>query len=285
MKRLTQFDPICVETIKEAVYTFPKHSHTYYEIVYINEGSGIHTFNGKPIPYRSGDSFLLSPVDHHFFVIDQFTHFTYIKFTDSYFNATQHLSPNGYYAGTPEDLMNLQELKETKIELDEPCQTVLRQTIDSMVHYNKLRAINHSSIFYYLLLSVFGMIREFLHARQIRLGNAEPNQEQLSAYVHKHIYTREKISVKAIAAHFNISQNYFSNYFKRNFGLSYQQYLDQYRIKLVEKRLELGESKLKQVAEEFGFTDVSHLAKVFKKHKGISPTSYRKALIDQLIYE
>jgi AraC-like DNA-binding protein len=64
-------------------------------------------------------------------------------------------------------------------------------------------------------------------------------------------------------------------YFKRSFGVAYQEYLDSYRIKLIEKRLEIGGLKLKQIAQEFGFTDVSHLSKVFRKLTEASPCDYR----------
>jgi AraC-like DNA-binding protein len=97
--------------------------------------------------------------------------------------------------------------------------------------------------------------------------------------VHENIYERDKIAVKEVSNFFNISPTYFSNYFKRHFNISYQEYLDNYRISLIEKRLNIGGLKLKQIADEFGFTDSSHLSKSFKKIKGISPKEYVKSLI------
>lgn len=114
-----------------------------------------------------------------------------------------------------------------------------------------------------------------MQAKEIKVISGDPNNEQILSYIHENIYSREKITVKAIASHFNISLKYFSNYFKRSFGVAYQEYLDSYRIKLIEKRLEIGGLKLKQIAQEFGFTDVSHLSKVFKKLTGASPSDRR----------
>jgi len=59
--------------------------------------------------------------------------------------------------------------------------------------------------------------------------------------------------------HFHIAGNYSSAYFKRNFDMSCREYVNNYRIKLIGKRMETGNQTLKEVADEFGFTDESHL--------------------------
>jgi len=47
------------------------------------------------------------------------------------------------------------------------------------------------------------------------------------------------------------------------------------QLQLIKRRLETGEIKLKEIADEFGFTDVSHLSKFFKRHEGINPSAYK----------
>ena len=171
--------------------------------------------------------------------------------------------------------MKLRFLKEVKIEIVSPHSEILNNVINSLLSYDEVKNVAHSPVVFYLLLVIFGIIKESLQAKKIMVANGGPNNEQILSYLHENIYSRENIKVKAIASHFNISQKYFSNYFKRNFGIAYQEYLDSYRIKLIEKRIEIGGLKLKQIADEFGFTDVSHLSKVFKKMNGVSPTKYR----------
>src|SRR5690606_11446884 len=112
--------------------------------------------------------------------------------------------------------------------------------------------------------------------RNIHIRSESYNFEQLTSYLHEHIYDRKKLTIKNVANKFNISPTYFSNYFKRHFGVAYQEYLDNYRVSLIEKRLLIGGLKLKQIALEFGFTDTSHLSKTFKRVKGIAPQKYLK---------
>ena len=61
MKLLNQFDSLLIEDVKEVAFSCAHHSHTYYEIVYIHSGEGMHYFNENHIPYSAGDLFLVSP--------------------------------------------------------------------------------------------------------------------------------------------------------------------------------------------------------------------------------
>ncbi|WP_130857967.1 helix-turn-helix domain-containing protein [Olivibacter jilunii] len=274
MKILNQFDPLVIEDAKEANFTCAHHSHTYYELVYIHSGNGIHHLNEDKISYESGDLFLISPGEHHSFVIAEETHFTYIKFTESYFESKKHLAPDEFKIGSPEFLMEMKWLKEVKIVISYPCNEILKSTVNNLIAYSKHRSISSSPIAYYQLLSIFGMIKEILKERKVSLHKEEFNFEKLISFIHENIYDRERIAVRVISNFFNISPTYFSNYFKRHFGIPYQEYLNRYRVSLIEKRLGIGGLKLKQIADEFGFTDVSHLSKTFKKIKGYSPKRY-----------
>ncbi|MDN3693420.1 AraC family transcriptional regulator [Chryseobacterium tructae] len=99
---------------------------------------------------------------------------------------------------------------------------------------------------------------------------------KIITYIQKHIKDREKTTIQAIAEHFGISGNYFGEYFKQQTGVSYQDYLLDYRLKLVETYLKYSSIRLSEIAYELQFSDESHLSKLFKKYKGITPGEYRK---------
>lgn len=282
MKILNQFEPLVIEEIQGLCETASHHSHTYYELVYINSGKGLHFLNEDTIPYEDGDLFLVAPGEFHSFEMEDMTHFTYIKFTEAYFESKRHLAPDEFKIGSPEILMEMKWLKEVKICIKQPCNHILKSTINNLVIYSKHKNISNSPIAYYQILSIFGMIKEIIKDRGEGLFKQELNFEKLISFIHENIYNREKLSVKEVSICFNISPNYFSNYFKRHFNISYQEYLDTYRVSLIEKRLEIGGLKLKQIAEEFGFTDVSHLSKTFKKIKGKSPKDHMKERVNAL---
>ena len=47
-------------------------------------------------------------------------------------------------------------------------------------------------------------------------------------------------------------------------------------MKLIETRLVHTNFRLNEIVDEFGLTDVSHLNKLFKNHKGMNPSEFRK---------
>lgn len=101
---------------------------------------------------------------------------------------------------------------------------------------------------------------------------------KIIAYIQQHIKDREKTNIQTIAGHFGISGNYFGEYFKQQTGISYQEYLLDYRLKLVETYLKYSSVRLSEIAYELQFSDESHLSKLFKKYRGVSPGTYRKKL-------
>ncbi|MBO9730212.1 MAG: helix-turn-helix domain-containing protein [Chitinophaga sp.] len=276
MKKLKQFDTLVIHAFEEAVFHLPVHSHTYYEIVYIFKGSGIHHLNNNQLPYKAGDLFLIAPEDEHYFDISKTTRFAFIKFTDSYFSTKSHLAPDAFLMGKPEAMMRHKLLKEVKLTLEEPCKTILRNTIESIVAYNCRQDVATSPLVYYQILSVFGLVKEAVSRLDIRIDHGAPDKEALISYIHQHIYEPEKIQVKNIAAHFNIAVNYFSAWFKRNFDISYREYVNCYRTKLIEKRITCGQLTLKQISAEFGFADESHLSHFFKSRHKMTPVSFRR---------
>lgn len=271
-----QFEPLVIHEFEEAVFHLPVHSHTYYEMIYILKGNGIHQINNSLLPYNAGDLFLISPEDQHRFDIEVSTHFVFIKFTDSYFSGKIHLAPDAFLTASPEKVMRNRLLKEMKLQMDEPCTSILRNTVENILAYNCRNDVASSPLVFYQLLSIFGLIKEAAARLHVRIDHGQPDKEDLISYIHEHIYEPRAILVKNIAAHFNISVNYFSAYFKRNFDISYREYVNDYRMKLIERRILFATFTMKQIADEFGFTDESHLSHFFKRKKKVSPGVYRK---------
>ncbi|MEN4760373.1 AraC family transcriptional regulator [Chryseobacterium sp. C39-AII1] len=275
MKR-KQFEPLEIDTFEASVYPFPKHSHTYYEMIYIFKGCGDHHINGIVISYKAGDFYLISPDDEHFFDIKKPTKFCFIKFNDSYFDQNKHLSPDNLATASPTDIMRNALLKEEKLTFDEPCKTILKKTVENIIDYNRFNKVSESPIMFFQVLSLFGLIREasakFLH---VKVDKDAPKKDDLISYIHQNIYQPELIRITAIAKHFNISETYFGSYFKRNFEISYRKYITDYKLKLIERRIQSGQMTMKQIAFEFGFTDESHLTNYFKKLMKVSPSDYK----------
>lgn len=274
MKKLNQFETLVIDEFEEEKFRLPCHGHTYYELIYIVKGEGMHHINHNLIPYKDGDLFAISPNDEHYFDIQSSTRFVFIKFTDSYFSSKKNLATDDLLLNTPENIMRERLLKETVLNLDEPCRTILKNTVANITAYNCRKDVSASPIVFYQILSIFGLIKEAMKSMELPAQGCNFDNKQIIAYIHQNVYDPSMVQVKTIAGHFNIAQSYFSAYFKRNFGMTYRDYINNLRTQLIEKRIAGRNMPIKQIAHEFGFTDESHLSNYFKKRKNIKPSDF-----------
>lgn len=277
MRRLKQFEPLVIHDFEEKVFHMESHAHTYFEMGYIYKGSGIHYLNNSSIDYQTGDLFLIGPEDSHHFKIKKSTRFVFIKFTDAYFNLFSVPGKPDSLNLEPTSLMRNKLLKEKKLQITYPQTAVLKNTIDSIISYSGTEQnIVSSQAIYHQIMSIIYLVKEALIKMDINPGLTSPGQELLISYVHDNIYKPANIQIKNIARVFNIAPNYFSAYFQRQYGMPYSKYVNDYKAALIEMRMQSKQFTLKQIADEFGFTDESHLSRFFKKHHQVSPGEYRK---------
>jgi len=275
MRTLKQFEPLVIHDFTERVFHMESHGHTYYEIGYICNGKGIHYLNNSALDYQSGDIFVLCPEDSHTFKIKKTTRFVFIKFTDAYFNLFEQQGENASVNPNPLEIMNSKYLKENKLKLDPISALLLKNTIDSIVAFDKSDLnLNNSLFIYHQILSILSLVKDNL--AKTGIGFIKEVEDQIIiSYIHQHIYYPADLKIIAIASHFNIAPKYFSAYFKRVYKIGYSVYVNKYKASLIALRLQSKQFTLRQVAEEFGFTDESHLSRFFKKSHKESPGAYR----------
>ncbi|WP_316815138.1 AraC family transcriptional regulator [Pedobacter nyackensis] len=269
-----QFQPLTIVEFKEKAFHLPFHGQTYYELVYILEGSGLHIINNTNFRYSAGDLFTVCPGDEHYFEIELETRFLFILFTDSYFG--------GYipyqFKMSPENLLKCKILKEIKLEFCRDTKEILMSTMQNLLQYTKRNSSNleSSAFINSQITSILGLIIDYLISINISLTAQQAKPEELTAYIHENIYYPEIVQIKNTASHFNISAGYFGTYFKKSFGIAYSEYLSNYKIELIKKRLLNPGFSMKMITNEFSFSDQSHFYHFFRKRVGISPTQYRK---------
>ncbi|WP_312288479.1 MULTISPECIES: AraC family transcriptional regulator [Bacteroidota] len=274
MTRLKQFRSLEILDFEESSFHLTAHGQNYFELVYIYSGTGIHQINQNQLPYCTGDIFVISPEDEHNFKMDSKTRIICIKFTDDYFSSREHWKFQDYMNNNPESIMNSKILKEVKLEMGDEMHRILKQTIDNILLYSTINNVACSPVVFHQVFSIFGIIKEVMQDMSLNLKNLLPEKEQLISYIHQHIYDPQKIKIKDIAAHFSIATTYFSAYFKRNFDMNFREYTNQYRLMLINKRLESGQFTMSQIAEDFGFNDESHFSHFYKNNMGHSPSLY-----------
>lgn len=105
-------------------------------------------------------------------------------------------------------------------------------------------------------------------------GKSEKIIQSCISFLDEHYM--EDLSIDSIAEMYRFNSNYFSVFFKKNFGVNFSDYILMLRMKKAEELLKENKLKIYEIALLVGYRDVKYFNRVFKKRFGISPDEYRR---------
>jgi len=124
-----------------------------------------------------------------------------------------------------------------------------------------------------LLIRIF----RYWHEHGISLDQAIEedtfNIHDILMYIDKH--SHEHIRMDTLAKKCNMSYSYFAKVFHELYGQSCKEYIEFIRLSKVENLLLFTDYDLNYISSETGFSDCSHLIRVFKRRYGVTPKKYR----------
>ncbi|WP_342554283.1 response regulator transcription factor [Paenibacillus sp. FSL R7-0652] len=97
---------------------------------------------------------------------------------------------------------------------------------------------------------------------------------RVEAYIHEH-YT-ENISLKLLGEHFYMNSAYLGQIFKKHYGISFSDYLNQIRIEEAARLLRRTDYRVYEIAAMVGYRDSDYFINRFEKVRGETPAQYRK---------
>lgn len=89
-------------------------------------------------------------------------------------------------------------------------------------------------------------------------------------------HSAQKLTLDSLAAMFYISKYHLSREYKRYFGITLMNDLNNMRISTAKSLLRFSDASIESIAEQCGFSDSAYFIKVFKNAENITPYSYRK---------
>ncbi len=95
----------------------------------------------------------------------------------------------------------------------------------------------------------------------------------------EHLYRRRDLSLQDLAAALAISQHHLTEVINTQFGMSFYDFVNGYRVEEVKRRLAdpaYGHMTLLAIGLDAGFNSKSAFNSVFKKHTGMTPSQYRQ---------
>lgn len=247
---------------------------TFFQMAYIISGKGFLSINGHRIAYQTGNLMLLTPNDYYNFDIEETTEFLLIRFTSDYVKKYKW--------------KNISEIECLLYYSTHLTGCILRNVSDyplvRSIIQSLLQGINHSDLYEEDLQMHFVNALIVIAARNIAKikpanlkVNADKRIQDIINYIQNNIFSPQMLKAPVIAEAFGISDTYLGTYFKNQSGETIQHFIANYKIRLIEHRLQFSDRRINEIADEFGFADESHLNKFFKKHKSLSLTQYRKS--------
>jgi len=250
--------------------------NNFFEMLYIVSGTGIQTINNNKLLYEPGHLFLITPEDSHSLEIQTTTTVFQLRFTDIYIK-------NGPFTSN-----NLYKLEYILQHANHQPGCILKRITDKNLVHPMIEAVRHEYhnptlynteliqlLINTLIVIIARNISEYLPENINKQSDSKAHT--LLEYIQTNIYEPEKLSVTIMSEKFGISETYLGRYFKKQANETLQDYISKYRIKLVENRLLYSDLRVGEIASELGFNDESHLNKIFKKHRGTTPSAFRKS--------
>ncbi len=108
-----------------------------------------------------------------------------------------------------------------------------------------------------------------------RLERAKnPMVEQCKNYIAKHLYS--KFSIQDMAQDLAINRTYISGIFKKETGVTIQEYILEHRVRAAANMLRFSNEPIGQIVEYMQFSSAGRFSEYFRRYYSMTPEQYRQ---------
>ena len=268
------YAPFEVEYKELLVFPRKSYRNNFFVLIYIVDGVGTQYVNNHKFTYRKGNLFLITPKDTYSFDIVSPTKFFFLSFNNSYIRN----APDIDWVQRMEFILNNASHRPgciLKNRIDKP---LIASLVENIVQEQSNQQLYYSKIIETIVHTIILVV-----ARNIALKLPKNIKEttgeavlDILHYIQENIFDSSSLKVERISHHMGISESYLGKYFKKQTGETLQQYIINYKLRLVETRLLHSDMRINEIVFELNFTDESHLNRLFKKYKGVNPSEFRR---------
>lgn len=252
----------------------------YFEIIFISEGKGKHYINEYIVSYEEGDIFLIAPGDKHHFQALERTEFSHFRFTKRLFTGKLDIPDRSYWFQRIEHIINNPNLLPGDIIKEKADRYLIWHMYDVIIReYTAEKEFFQHNISNMVstILSIIArnVTIDFGGSVSKKIKKKAFTVQEIKRYINANVYDTRLMKVSAIANKFGMTSSGLSAFFKRKSGESIHHYILMYRIELVKQRLKSTDFSVADIAAQLGFTDESHLTRIFKKYNDCTPKQYK----------
>ncbi|ADL43188.1 transcriptional regulator, AraC family [Caldicellulosiruptor obsidiansis OB47] len=272
--------PVIVKTLERVhdnSWKMDYNVHDSYELIFVKKGNIDFWVEEERIELKAGDLLIIKPYTRHKFEVISCSKAEFVVM--------------GFYL-KPESRAKVDELKEIYGFLN------VLESISSRFYFFHVR--KRSNIFFCLesilheakenkndILLYIKCLELFIYiTREINSLEMTKNYDYslLARHIKEYIDNNymEDIKMGDIAKRLFMSESTLSRIFKNHFGVLPKEYLLSKRIEKAKEYLSMSNLKISNIAMMCGFSSLQRFNDIFKKYTGLSPTQYRKLILQGL---
>ncbi len=253
------------------------HNHDFLEMVYVMNGSAIHTLNKEKTLVKQGD----------YFIIDYGAFHKYNAVGDGKFIIINILFKPEFIDKTLfnclsfRDLINNYLIRFSYKSLEKSPTNIIYSDEDKSIHalVEKLQSEYSKKNPGYLELMRCYLIEIIIQTMR-RISKEDTNiiYNDYSKYIIDYIEENymKQITLTEISAKLQFSLPYICKRFKSDVGITFNEYLQKKRIEQSCRLIANTDKKFNEIAELVGYSDIKFFTQVFKKHLGMTPREFKK---------
>jgi AraC family L-rhamnose operon transcriptional activator RhaR/AraC family L-rhamnose operon regulatory protein RhaS len=252
-------------------YSIELHSHDFYEVNIIINGTGIHQIEKNFISVKKGDVFIISPMSKHAYHNTENLDVYHILFKKSFIKASfskasktpgflQFMEIEPFLREHNTNL-NFLHLSPTQlIELESDLKILEEVSVFNQECWSSLRKHTAWKILYYFS---YLFHEQLSNSTSLLLHKHSKLIVDTLTYIHEHF--AEKLTIDFLAKRVFLSRSTFLRSFQAICNCSPIIYINDYRIKKAIDLLETTTLSKSDIAFSCGFSDASHMQKHLKK--------------------
>lgn len=255
------------------------HWHEFMEISFVQKGRGVYEIEDKVFDVEKGDIIIINNIERHRVKYDPSDPlFETVMHFDAKFilQEVEYLPNSSYsklflYKGT--NFKNKYDLDQvTKKEITTLISEIVNEYLMKKPYFELMIKSRLLTVITYLLrLCDITVVTDYdLILKRNKIGRLE----QILEYINKSF--NKDISMDSVAHKFFMNASYFSDYFRKNVGVTFSEYLMKQRIKEAVRLLMEEEVNSTEVAFSCGFNNTTSFYNAFKRVTGMNPGDYRK---------
>lgn len=158
------------------------------------------------------------------------------------------------------------------------CAEKLGEYLDEMLDAHQLNFWNSLRRNANLMLFFSELIQDYTSTQSLRQSYSYSSSSYVR-YVKDYIdrYYEKKLRIGAIAEYIGVNRSYLSNSFRRETGVSPQEYLMGIRIRRAQTLLRESGLMIAEIAQQVGYPDALAFSRIFRQRVGLSPSAYRRS--------